>query len=125
MKRAWLVILLAVAGFIAWIALYPDDWRNWLGFSKAAYFQDGQNYAFYSGIGPMLITAIGLSTLIAGAWRHFNCHVDGCPRIARFHVDGTTFKVCKFHHPEDAVREGKVTHHHIIMAHRRHQDSKS
>ena len=40
--------------------------------------QQSDNYDFWSGVGPVLVTAIGLSTLIAGAWHHLNCHTDSC-----------------------------------------------
>jgi hypothetical protein len=79
-----------------WFGLFPADWQNWLGFSRAAYFTLGQNYAFLSGFGPCLITGLGLSTLIVGAWHHVNCHEEGCPRIGRHHVNGQVW--CRLHH---------------------------
>lgn len=114
--------ILAAAGLAVWIGLYPDDWRNWLGFSKAAYFTNGQNYAFYSGVGPMILTAIGLSTIIGGLWRHVNCHTDGCPRIVRHKIANGEYGVCGRHwreingHPQDH----KFTIEHLREHHRAH-----
>lgn len=84
-----------LAGLVCWIALFPQDWRNWLGFSKAAYFTNGQNYAFYSGIGPMLLTSIGMSTIIGGLWHAHNCHADGCWNIGRHRINGSPW--CNTH----------------------------
>lgn len=114
MKRIWAVVAVAVIGLAVWAVLLPDDWRNWMGFSSQA----TDNYAFTSGPGPMLLTALGMSTIIAGLWHAVNCHVDGCPKIGRYHVAGGKFKVCRAHHPEDAVRQRKVSHHHVISLHR-------
>jgi hypothetical protein len=90
------VVLAFVIGMALWFALRPVNWQNWLGFSKAAYFTLGQNYAFLSGFGPCLITGLGLSTLIVGGWHHLNCHEAGCPRIGRHHVNGQVW--CHRHH---------------------------
>lgn len=103
LRLRWLV-LLAVAGMAVWFGLYPDDWQNWLGFSRAAYFVNGQNYAFASGVGPMLLTATGLSTIIAGLWHHLNCRADGCARIGT-HPDSRGVKWCWRHHPDHQGRK--------------------
>ena len=84
--------LAAVVGLVAWIALLPDDWRAWAGFSSQA----TQQYAFVSGVGPMLLTAAGMSTIIAGLWHGLNCHEEGCWRIGRHKVRGTPW--CNGHH---------------------------
>ena len=55
----------------------------------------GTAYLFWSGI-------CGDLFLVGGAWaiyRHHNCHVAGCPRIARHEVVGTPYKTCRKHHP--------------------------
>lgn len=96
MKRYWPLALLVTTGALAaWIGLYPVDWENWLGFSKYDYFTAGTNYAFTSGPGPMFLTAVGLSTIIAGLWHHVNCHEPGCMRIGRHKIDGTPW--CNTH----------------------------
>jgi hypothetical protein len=97
MKRTVIAgIVLVIIGMGSWFALSPVDWQNWLGFSKAAYFTLGQNYAFLSGLGPCLITALGLSTIVAGLWHAHNCHYDSCWRIGRHKVNGTPW--CNVHH---------------------------
>lgn len=72
---------------------------------------DGRGYAFWSSIGS------DFSELtIAGAvltWlHHVNCHTRRCPRIGRERVDGTTWVLCRRHHPG-----GKPTHHDILRRH--------
>jgi hypothetical protein len=118
MKLRYLAIL-PVAGLAVWIALYPSDWQFWLGFSRKAYFVTGQNYAFASGVGPMLLTAIGLSTIITGLWRHLNCHTSGCPRIVRHKIANGEYGVCGRHwreingHPEGhKFTVGHLREHH-------------
>lgn len=89
-----LIIAVIVAGLVTWMSLYPDDWENWLGFSRYDYFTAGTNYAFASGPGPMILTAAGLSTIIAGLWHHTNCHTAGCPWIVRHKIAGGEYGVC-------------------------------
>lgn len=98
LRPAWLAAA-GAAGLAVWIGLYPADWQNWLGFSKAAYFTNGQNYAFASGVGPMILTAAGLSTIIAGLWKHLNCRADRCRRLGHYH-DSRGVKWCWEHHPD-------------------------
>jgi hypothetical protein len=92
----FLAVGVVVTGLGLWIGLYPTDWQIWLGFTKTDYFTTGQNYAFYSGIGPMLLTAAGLSTIIGGLWHTHNCHQDGCWNIGKHRVNGTPW--CNLHH---------------------------
>lgn len=94
-----------VAGLGVWMGLYPSDWQQWLGFSKAAYFSNGQNYAFASGVGPMLLTATGMSTIVGSLWRAHNCHEEGCYKIGRHKVNGTPW--CDLHHEQ--ARHAKTT----------------
>jgi hypothetical protein len=97
MKRVIIgAILLIVGGLALWMGLYPTDWTNWLGFSRADYFVHGQNYAFASGPGPMFLTAAGMSTIIIGLWHSINCHEEGCYRIGRHKINGTPW--CNWHH---------------------------
>jgi hypothetical protein len=112
MKRVIFTFVGIVAiGLGLWMGFYPEDWQNWLGFSKAAYFTNGQNYAFTSGPGPMLLTAAGMSTIIGGLWHTHNCHEDGCWKIGRHKVNGTPW--CDMHHesarhiktPEQLIEE--------------------
>lgn len=106
----------AAAALAAWIALYPRDWQNWLGFSHQAYFQTGQSYAFFSGIGPVFIGALGLTGILVTLLRHLNCHVDGCPRINRHKVANGEYGVCGRHWREIT---GHPADHRFTVAHLR------
>lgn len=122
MKLRYVLLLLA-GGLAVWIGLYPSDWQNWLGFSKAAYFTNGQNYAFASGIGPMLLTTLGMSTIISTMFRSLNCHVSGCPRLVKHKIANGEYGVCRKHwheingHPADHkfTVEHLRTHHHAHL----------
>lgn len=106
----------ALIGLGVWMGLRPVDWETWLGFSHNAYFVTGQSYAFFSGIGPFLITSIGISTIISGLWHHLNCHTDGCPRIVRHKVAGGEYGVCSKHWREI---NGHPADHKFTIAHLR------
>ena len=90
----WLPLAAALLGLVAWIVLLPDDWRGWFGFSSQA----TQQYAFVSGVGPMVLTALLGSSVLATLWHSLNCHVDGRWMIGRHKVKGTPF--CNRHHQD-------------------------
>lgn len=71
-------------------------------------------YDFWSGFGSDLGEIAIVGGLISICRRH-NCHTKSCWRIGRHQVAGTTYIVCRRHHPD-----GKPTHHHILAAHRAH-----
>ena len=59
----------------------------------------GPYYGFWSGVGSDLaeVTLVGaMLTLV----RKYNCHVKWCWRVGRHPVEGTTYTVCRRHHPE-------------------------
>lgn len=66
----------------------------------------GRWYGFWSGFaGDLGILATPVVLL-----RRHNCHVRRCPRLGRHPVTGTTYMVCRRHHPDehpsaDEVRE--------------------
>ncbi len=62
-------------------------------------------YGFTSGVGPMLLTALGMSTLITGLWHTHNCHEPRCWWIGRHKVNGTPY--CNRHH--QSAREEQTT----------------
>lgn len=110
---AFLLILLA-AGFIEaslWIA-QTLGLQHALGMDT----QTSHNYAAVSGVLPILVATLGFSGAIISVWRHVNCHVEGCPRVGRYAVEGTPYKVCKPHHP---VVPDAVTAEHVADAHAR------
>lgn len=80
---------------LTWMIALPDDWENWLGFSRYDYFTAGTNYAFTSGPGPMLLAALGYGTIITGLWHAHNCHSDGCWNIGKHRINGTPW--CNAH----------------------------
>lgn len=57
----------------------------------------GPWYLFWSGIGADL----GMFVAVYAFLKHVNCHTRGCWRIGRHHLDGTKFRVCRYHkeHP--------------------------
>jgi hypothetical protein len=122
-KRAALLAGLALLAAVIWSTVaHPWGWLYGFGVHPYPASSDTPwTYQLLSGMIPAL-TALSLLTLLAGAWRHFNCHVDGCPRLGRYAVAGGHFKVCRGHHPDDAVRGRAVSHLHIQLAHRAHLD---
>lgn len=69
-------------------------------------------YQLWSGFVP----ALAICSLLASAWRRVNCHVQGCLRIARYPVDGTDFRVCYRHHPNDEIGRQGVLHSSVTAA---------
>lgn len=57
----------------------------------------GDGYQVFSG--PLGATAVftGMYVFV----RARNCHVKRCARIGRHPVEGTTYTVCRRHHPDD------------------------
>jgi hypothetical protein len=95
MIRGWLavigVFLAAFATFIGfWVGVFALV--NHFGFD----IQTTPQYGFSSGVGPMILAALGYSTIVAGLWHGLNCHHPGCPRIGRHRVNGTPW--CTLHH---------------------------
>lgn len=80
-------------------------WAIFIGVRNGDSNQTG--YLFWSGIGGDLAY---LSFLWAGVvlYRKHQCHVKGCPRLARFPVPGTPWTVCSRHHPSDPPTHGEV-----------------
>jgi hypothetical protein len=73
-------------------------------------------YQLWSGFIP----GLAIASLIGSVWayvRSVNCHVHGCLRVGRYPVAGGMFKVCRQHHPEDAVRGKRHTAEFIHGAH--------
>lgn len=68
-------------------------------------------YQLWSGFIPSI-------AIVSVVWPFVNCHVESCPRYGRYHVGD--FRVCRKHHVDEAVREKRVTHQHIIDHHQKH-----
>lgn len=82
---------------------------HWLGLDNAS----GSVYLWWSGLfGDVTILSIPIVLL-----RKHNCNIHKCWRLGRHAVEGTTFKVCRAHHPD-----GHLTHAHLLNLHRQHQE---
>ena len=89
-------------------------WLIWLlGINNEA----GRPYAFWSGFGGSIPDFLIVGS-IAGYLLHRNCHVSGCWRLGRHHVDGTPYVTCRKHHP---AISGPVSAQDIAAAHHRSQ----
>jgi hypothetical protein len=85
---------------------------DWLYNAGRWTWHDPDGYNFISG-------PLADITLLGGAYailRRHNCHVKGCPRIGRHPVDGTSYVVCRKHHPA-----GKPTAEQVYAAHAAHR----
>lgn len=123
-NRGWLmtlavfgISLVVFAGF--WYGMFLI--ANVAGFNK----QITPQYGFSSGIGPMILAALGYSTLVASLWHGFNCHEQGCWAIGRHRVNGTPW--CNAHHEQarteitDSDRLDRIIS--LMEAQQRHDDS--
>lgn len=70
----------------------------WIGHILGLDDASGPWYLFWSGICGDL-SLFGAALVIV---RKHNCHVKSCPRIGRHPVEGTTYVVCRHHHPDEA-----------------------
>jgi hypothetical protein len=77
------------------IGYYSGPWTNLWG-------------GFISDLG-----LIGVIGVFATWYRKHNCHVKWCFRLHWRGVDGTSFVVCRHHHPENAP-----THQDVLDAHK-------
>jgi hypothetical protein len=96
------------------VSAISDVW-TWVYNAARWTWHDADGYNFISG--PLAdITLLGGAYAIA---RRHNCHVKGCWRIARASVQGTTYVVCRKHHPHDAPSAEKVLDAHSAALARR------
>jgi hypothetical protein len=63
---------------------------------------------------------VSVAVWFATHYRLNNCHIDGCPWLAKYPVAGGHYKVCRKHHPEAHVRHKKVTFDHVQFSHALH-----
>jgi hypothetical protein len=52
-----------------------------------------------------LASTITLIAFVIGAYKHLECHVDGCHRVGRFQHGH--YKLCRVHHP-NVPSDGKI-----------------
>ena len=83
--------------------------QHWLAYVTGSENTSGAppNYNFWSGFGSDL-SEIAIAGALFGVVRKYNCHVKRCWRIGRHPVDGTTFVVCRRHHPEDKPTAAEI-----------------
>ena len=85
---------------------------DWLYHAGRWTWHDPDGYNFISG-------PLADITLLGGAYailRRHNCHVHHCWRIGRHQVAGTTYVVCRKHHPDASPTAEQV--HAAAAAHR-------
>lgn len=80
---------------------------SWLAHVLGLDNASGMPYLAWSGFGGDFGELAIVGALVAGV-RHRNCHVHGCWRLARHPVAGTTFVVCRRHHPDGAPTAADV-----------------
>ena len=85
-------------------------WLNslfwWIEVHTGTVRESGPYYGFFSGFGSDIGEATIFVAIIA-TYRHHNCHVKGCARLAKheYDLEGVKYKLCRKHHPaidEDA-----------------------
>jgi hypothetical protein len=108
------VAVVAVVLVLWWPAL-----QHWLAVHTGTVNESGPYYGFWSGFGSDL-SEFALVGALAGLLRKHNCHVRGCPRIGRHHVEGTQYVVCGHHSPT-----GAPTHQDVIDAHQEHLEGRA
>ncbi len=94
MRLRWLPVIALIALAVSMVCVYDRAVLHFLGWDG----QSSDNYAAWSGSVPALFTLVGMSTLITGLWHHVNCRKEGCLRIGRHKVGGTSW--CGRHHLE-------------------------
>jgi hypothetical protein len=70
----------------------------WIEVHTGTVNESGPYYGFFSGFGSDL-SEIALFGFIIGMYKHHNCAVPKCPRIAhkKFEVEGTHQRTCHHH----------------------------
>ena len=71
---------------------------DWLYHAARWTWHDPDGYNFISGPVADIALLGGVYAII----RRHNCHVKGCWRIGRHQVAGTTYVVCRKHHPDES-----------------------
>lgn len=116
MRSKLLICLLfpAAAAAVALCVLHGHGFIHFFGIDT----ESSDNYNLISGIGPMTLNALGMTTLVSGLWRAHNCHAASCLRIGRYPIAGGQFRVCRKHHPHQQVRENGLTAESLGEIHR-------
>lgn len=112
-------IVLAILGVPFLIVWHEPIWW-WIEVHTGTVHESGPFYGFFSGFGSDLgeyaiLTAVGHGVYLH--WQAINCHNPGCWRVGKYPIAGGQYKVCARCHPD-----GKPERHHILAAHRAHQE---
>lgn len=96
-----------VIAAIVLAVIFYHQWQHWLAYATGSYNVQGvaHNYNAFSGS----ISDIGEITLVASVlasaaliWRTHTCHrYWWCWRHPHYALDGTPYKMCAKHHPDD------------------------
>lgn len=64
-----------------------------------------RGYNFFSGFGSDLGEVTLIGAVVVG-YRHANCHIQKCFRLARheYEMDGVKYRLCHKHHPKTDTR---------------------
>lgn len=93
---------------------------DWLYHTLTFTWHDPFGYNFISG-------PLADITLLGGAYailRRHNCHARGCLRIGRHPVDGTSYLVCRKHHPDDSPTAQEIHAAHAAFRHEKEETRK-
>jgi len=106
----WPLLILA---FLFCVFFFYPEWQHWLSHSTGSYnctpttCPNGvvHNYNAFSGsisdVGEYTI-AVGMFSNVAVVWRAHTCHMHWwCWRHAAHVLDGTEYKLCHVHHPDE------------------------
>lgn len=119
MKRVLLVATAPLAVLVLLAVLHEHGFAHALGVDTQA----SQQYDFVSGVGPMILTALSMTTIVSGLWSAHNCHATGCWRIGRHKVKGTPW--CNHHHEQaraEDTLEDKLSTLITLMLRRENRD---
>ena len=101
--------LAALAAAVAFGVAWPLGLQGWLSVHTGTVNEPGVYYGFFSGFGSIVIPpVITAAPIVAVLLRKHNCHVSGCWRIGSLPVEGTTYVVCRHHHPDGGITAGEI-----------------
>lgn len=116
MHRLWY----AAAAVVAIVLICWGLWYHGMDHGIGIDTQTSLEYAYFSGFGAWLSSTLGLSSIVAAVVLHLNCHAPQCPRVGRYPIAGGQYKVCRRHHPDPEIREGRAILAHMHHKHREH-----
>jgi hypothetical protein len=125
-KKIGFAALFILVVAVALIIQFHHPVQHYLAIQTGSMNTNGTppNYNYWSGFGSVFPWELGLfvsvGAYLVAHYRLNNCHVEKCPRLAKYPVAAGHYKVCRKHHPEAHVRHSKVTFEHVQFAHALH-----